>query len=373
MPPTRTLCLDGLLNATVFRHDGATYAFGRVRERGPFAVCTVEPTVAHVAYIEQPEGHAFEDLRYLGVYDGCLAFICADGVEYFTQYGDHSIYQAVLYIDQATWTLRDSWRLQGEGVGRYEKNWVPIGEVTADGTSTLLYSHQSLRRITVDHGARTLVWAADGSAALNDRSVTDVRGGTPLVAHPDGGWWGLAHTVDTSETRQHPVKDRPTCRYRTTYHHYTDALATVDTEHTRSPCTVPAAFIEYACGLVVLDDGVTLVSMGLQDVSTVFVWAPQDHWATPDAPPVDMAANRFTYCDGVIPTVPYAPTGSPTLCLNMIVKNESRIIERQLATVTPILDAYCICDTGSTDDTVARIHAYFERVGIPGRVVQHRL
>jgi len=151
----------------------------------------------------------------------------------------------------------------------------------------------------------------------------------------------------------------------------TDALATVDAAHTRSPCTAPAAFIEYACGLVVLDDGVALVSMGLQDISTVFVWAQQDHWATPDAPPVDLAANRFTYCDGVIPTVPYALTGTPTLCLNMIVKNESRIIERQLATVTPILDAYCICDTGSTDDTVARIHRYFERAGIPGRVVQH--
>ena len=61
---------------------------------------------------EQPEGHSFEDPRYLGVHDDCLAFICADGVEYFTKYGDHSIYQAALHIDPATWTLRDFWRLQ---------------------------------------------------------------------------------------------------------------------------------------------------------------------------------------------------------------------------------------------------------------------
>lgn len=39
------------------------------------------------------------------------------------------------------------------------------------------------------------------------------------------------------------------------------------------------------------------------------------------------------------------------ICLNMIVKNESRVIERLLKTVLPYIDYYVICDTGSTDDT----------------------
>ncbi|WP_437827984.1 glycosyltransferase [Niallia taxi] len=39
-----------------------------------------------------------------------------------------------------------------------------------------------------------------------------------------------------------------------------------------------------------------------------------------------------------------------TLC--MIVKNESRIIERCLQSAAPIIDSLSICDTGSTDDTV---------------------
>ena len=45
-------------------------------------------------------------------------------------------------------------------------------------------------------------------------------------------------------------------------------------------------------------------------------------------------------------------TKTPTLCLNMIVKNESKIITRLFNSVVPIIDCYCICDTGSTDNTV---------------------
>jgi len=59
---------------------------------------------------------------------------------------------------------------------------------------------------------------------------------------------------------------------------------------------------------------------------------------------------------------------SKRLCLNMIVKNESRIIERLLTSVLPIIDSYCICDTGSTDDTIARIESFMEKAGKPGIV-----
>lgn len=56
------------------------------------------------------------------------------------------------------------------------------------------------------------------------------------------------------------------------------------------------------------------------------------------------------------------------LCLNMIVKNEGRIIERLLESVRGIVDTYCIYDTGSEDDTVERIEGFMRRVGIPGEV-----
>lgn len=59
-----------------------------------------------------------------------------------------------------------------------------------------------------------------------------------------------------------------------------------------------------------------------------------------------------------------------TLCLNMIVKNESKIITRLLQSVLPIIDTYCICDTGSTDNTIEIITTFFNDHGIKGKIVQ---
>jgi len=53
----------------------------------------------------------------------------------------------------------------------------------------------------------------------------------------------------------------------------------------------------------------------------------------------------------------------------MIVKNESAIIRRLIDSVLPIIDSYCICDTGSTDKTPEIIESYFASYGIPGKVV----
>ena len=51
---------------------------------------------------------------------------------------------------------------------------------------------------------------------------------------------------------------------------------------------------------------------------------------------------------------------NPTICLNMIVKNENKIITRLFDSVINIIDTFCICDTGSTDDTVKTIENYFK-------------
>jgi tetratricopeptide (TPR) repeat protein len=59
----------------------------------------------------------------------------------------------------------------------------------------------------------------------------------------------------------------------------------------------------------------------------------------------------------------------PTIVLNMIVKNESNIITRLFDSVIDIIDTYCICDTGSTDNTVNIIQEYFDEKGIKGKIV----
>ena len=59
----------------------------------------------------------------------------------------------------------------------------------------------------------------------------------------------------------------------------------------------------------------------------------------------------------------------PRICLNMIVKNESKIIKRLLDSVVDTIDTYCICDTGSNDNTVEIIQTYFKQKQIPGVVI----
>ena len=58
------------------------------------------------------------------------------------------------------------------------------------------------------------------------------------------------------------------------------------------------------------------------------------------------------------------------MLLNMIVKNESKIITRLFDSVLPIIDSYCICDTGSTDNTIQIIRDYFDSKRIPGKIVE---
>jgi len=54
----------------------------------------------------------------------------------------------------------------------------------------------------------------------------------------------------------------------------------------------------------------------------------------------------------------------------MIVKNESRIILRLLESVISLIDGYCICDTGSTDNTIELITEFFEEREIYGVIIQ---
>ncbi len=56
------------------------------------------------------------------------------------------------------------------------------------------------------------------------------------------------------------------------------------------------------------------------------------------------------------------------LCLNMIVKNEVRILKRCLAAVADHVACWVICDTGSTDGTQDLIRRLFAAYSIPGEL-----
>ena len=66
------------------------------------------------------------------------------------------------------------------------------------------------------------------------------------------------------------------------------------------------------------------------------------------------------------------PSKSYTICLNMIVKNESHIITQTLTNLCSYVDfdAYYISDTGSTDNTMDLIREFFKERSIPGQIEQ---
>ncbi len=61
----------------------------------------------------------------------------------------------------------------------------------------------------------------------------------------------------------------------------------------------------------------------------------------------------------------------PKICVNMIVKNESRIIQRCLHSLSNIIDYIVITDTGSTDNTKELIESYINESGKKGKVYEH--
>jgi hypothetical protein len=63
---------------------------------------------------------------------------------------------------------------------------------------------------------------------------------------------------------------------------------------------------------------------------------------------------------------------SNTICLCMIVKNESHIIDKCLTSVAPLIDYYIICDTGSTDNTIDIINKTTSDLRLNGEVLNHK-
>lgn len=61
-------------------------------------------------------------------------------------------------------------------------------------------------------------------------------------------------------------------------------------------------------------------------------------------------------------------TAEPTICLNMIVKDEKDVIERCLASVLPIIDYWVIVDTGSSDGTQEIIRKFMEKHNVKGEL-----
>jgi tetratricopeptide (TPR) repeat protein len=61
----------------------------------------------------------------------------------------------------------------------------------------------------------------------------------------------------------------------------------------------------------------------------------------------------------------------PRIIVLLMVKNEFRIIVRSIMSTLKIADAICVSDTGSTDDTLKVLDAYFPTLSVPAKYYQH--
>ena len=69
-----------------------------------------------------------------------------------------------------------------------------------------------------------------------------------------------------------------------------------------------------------------------------------------------------------IPSLPSRKEAMASICLNMIVKNEAKVIRRCLDSVLPFISNWVIMDTGSTDGTQALIQAHL--ADVPGELFE---
>ena len=69
-----------------------------------------------------------------------------------------------------------------------------------------------------------------------------------------------------------------------------------------------------------------------------------------------------------MPDPPAERIERPTICLNMIVRNEAHIATEVLDAVAPYIDTWVIVDTGSNDGTQDLIRTHLHRLGFPGEL-----
>jgi glycosyltransferase involved in cell wall biosynthesis len=81
-----------------------------------------------------------------------------------------------------------------------------------------------------------------------------------------------------------------------------------------------------------------------------------------------LIAPNYIFGDAPLKNYKSSDPNRKTICLNMIVKNESRVITRCLDSTVPIIDYWVIVDTGSTDNTQQIIRDHMKERGVPGEL-----
>ena len=61
-----------------------------------------------------------------------------------------------------------------------------------------------------------------------------------------------------------------------------------------------------------------------------------------------------------------------SIYVSIFSKNEEEQIENLLSSVLPLIDTFCICDTGSSDRTISIVQNFFEKKKMKGKIIHKK-
>ena len=75
--------------------------------------------------------------------------------------------------------------------------------------------------------------------------------------------------------------------------------------------------------------------------------------------------------DSIMPRLTSRSSNGKKIIYLTMIKNESAIIRRSIESVLGLCDAICVCDTGSTDNTVEVVNECFKSLNVPCKLYHH--
>jgi len=240
-----------------------------------------------------------------------------------------------------------------------EKNWLPF--VTEDNRVRFIYSFSPLKIYEVDTETFNVKLILEKKEEIFKDELRDhvfrdyeFRGSSPPIRYNDG-WLLTIHQVLYTTPRK--------------YYHRFVWYNKDFTERKYGPLFYFEKIgIEYNLSICFKGDNELLITYsvndGCQKICSISEKTLQDHLKFSN-----YLLNSYVYDEEEKEVV--ETKTNKKICLCMIVKNESKIIERCMSSCLPILDYISICDTGSTDNTVEIIENFCKKNNIVGKVHHH--
>jgi len=237
-----------------------------------------------------------------------------------------------------------------------EKNWLPF--VTDDNKICFIYSHFPLVIFEIVRKYDMFICQLVSRSLQTDFDDYEFRGSSCPVRY-QGGWLYTIHQVLYTQPRKY-------------YHRFIWYDASFKERRHGPLFCFEKPSIEYGLSIAIHGNELLMtysINDGCQKLAAISLDTLDEHLQFSNYLLTNVTDKQEV--DVKVEGVVERKIGKVKICLAMIVKNESKIIERCMLACLPVVDYICICDTGSSDNTVEIMENFFRVHNIPGKVVHH--